>query len=93
MDRPPYQAVHRLFHIAGDNWAEIDGEAAFGGVDLLNLRLDRFCNSIMYWVLQRVDDREVFVFQLNQPVVGRVRQADVERELDDFSSFINVMGG
>ena len=93
MGSPPYQAVLRLASIADDRWAEIDGEAAFNGVNLLDLRLDRFCNAILYWCYQRIEDREQFHFQLEQPIPGRVRQADVERELDDFSTFMSGMGG
>jgi len=62
-------------------------------VNLMDLRLDRFCNAVLYWCYQRVEDREQFHFQLEQPIPGRVRQADVERELDDFSSFMSGFGG
>jgi len=53
----------------------------------------RFLNAILVWCLGRVEDRERFLFQLRQPVQGRVGKADVEREKEDFSSFMQVMGG
>lgn len=93
MGSPPYAAVLRLASLAAEHWSEIDGEAAFNGVNLLDLRLDRFCNAILYWCYQRVEDRERLMFQLEQPIPGRVRQADVERELEDFSSFMSGFGG
>ena len=89
----PYTVAARLCLIASDHWPEIDGEAAFKGVNLLELRLDRFCNAIYWWTVQRVEDREQFDYQLHQPVPGRVTQEDVDRELDDFSSLVGKFGG
>jgi hypothetical protein len=79
--------------IAADRWHEIDGEAAMSGVDLEQLSLRRFLNAVHYWCLQRVEDAEEFLFRLEEPVPGRVRDADVRREIDDFASFMAVMGG
>lgn len=93
MAGPPYYAGVRLFFLGEAHWALIDGEASFHGVDLTRLPLDRFCNAIYWWAVQRVEDRDKFDFQLEQSVGGRVTPATVDRELDDFASFMGAFGG
>lgn len=58
----------------------------------MDLPVDRFCNAIYAWVVPRVKDREQFDFQLTQPVPGRVRPSDVERERAEFADFMGSMG-
>lgn len=89
----PYRVVQRLFGIAGDRWAVIDGEAAFRGVNLLDLPLHRFLNAIYYWAIQRVEDAEQFHSVLYEPVAGeavKVTAQDVKAELDDFAAFMGA---
>lgn len=87
----PYTVAARLHGIAAEYWTQIDGQAALNGVDLMLLPLDRFCNAIYAWVVERVEDKERFDFELTQPVPGRVRDTDVEQELDAFASFMGAM--
>lgn len=89
--RPPYPTALRLYAIAAERWAEIDGLCAQNGVDPIRLRPDRFCNLIYAWAVERVEDRERFDFDLNAPMPGQVRQpseAELEREGADFMSFL-----
>jgi len=58
----------------------------------MNLRLDRFINVVLLWMLERVEDRDRFFFQLERPLPGRVRKADVDRELDEFSALVGKVG-
>lgn len=53
----------------------------------------RFCNAIYWWAAQRVEDVAKFDFELDKPTIGRVKQSDIDRELDDFSSFMTAFGG
>jgi hypothetical protein len=93
MVRPPYQAVVRLYQIADGHWHYIDGEAAITGAgDLLTLPIDRFCNAISWWALQRVKDSEKFLFDLNKPFPGQVTESDVEQEMADFAAFAAAVG-
>jgi len=87
----PYTVAARLYTIAAGYWTEIDGEAALHGVELMHLPLDRFCNAIYAWAIQRVEDKERFDFELTRPVPGKVRDTDVEQELDDFASFMGAV--
>lgn len=47
----------------------------------------------MYWALQRVEDREQFLYHLERPIPGRVGTADTEREREEFSAFMAGLGG
>jgi hypothetical protein len=61
-------------------------------VNLLDLPIHRFCNAVYYWCIQRVEDRDKFDYQLNQPIPGRmVRESQVARERDQFASFMTAM--
>ena len=91
MVRPPYPTVARLYGIAAGNWAQIDGEAALRGVDLIRLPLDRFCNAVYAYSVEHVEDREEFDYRLTQPVPGRVRDTDPEQELAEFAAFMAAM--
>jgi len=53
--------------------------------------MDRFCNAIYAWAMERVEDAERFDFELTKPVPGRVRDTDVEEELDAFASFMGAV--
>lgn len=57
----------------------------------MNLPIDRFCNAIYAWAMERVEDAERFDFELTKPVPGRVRDTDVEEELDAFASFMGAV--
>jgi len=58
----------------------------------MNLRLDRFINAALVWMLERVEDREQFFFHLERPLPGRVKQTDVDRELNEFSALVGKVG-
>jgi len=92
--RPPYAVTVRLVLIARERWPEIDGETALKGIDLTHLPLDRFLNAIYVWCLSRVepDKHDQWLFQLTQPIPGRVEPVDVEAEMDDFASFASAFG-
>jgi hypothetical protein len=93
--RPPYEVALRLCFIAGERWAEIDGEAALKGADLIGLPLDRFCNAIYFWVIQRVeeDDRDMFLARLYEPLPGREPSPEtVKMEMDSFAEFASAFG-
>lgn len=96
MVRPPYEAVLRLFANAERYWAAIDGEAASqGGVDYFSLPLDRFCNAIQWWCLQRVKDPERFLRDLEAPLSGSARtvtQDDLEADGAAFMAFAKAFG-
>lgn len=96
MGGPPYPAAVRLAFIAQDHWAAIDGEAASRGVDYLDLPVDRFCNAIYWWVIQRVKDPEHFEAELNAPLGTPAYQVVSEAELEAdgraFMAFATSMG-
>jgi hypothetical protein len=89
VDGTPYVSGVRIFGIAAHYSDELYGEAAFKGVNLLNLPLAHFCRAVVWWCLKRVEDREQFMFMLEQPVPGRpVSERVVEAELDEFAAFM-----
>jgi hypothetical protein len=93
--RPPYEVALRLCFIAGERWAEIDGEAALQGANLIGLPLDRFCNAIYVWAIQRIedDDRDMFMARLYEPLPGREPSAEtVKMEMESFAAFASSFG-
>ena len=74
MGSPPYPTVLRLIALAGERWAEIDGELAARGIDAFGLRIDRFLNLIYAWYVARVEDRERFEMMLTAPLPGARRR-------------------
>ncbi len=83
---PPYQVCLRLYGIAAARWQEIDGTCAqAGGFDPLSLPIDRFCNMIYAWAVERVKDREEFDQMLTAPLPGsKVKKPDpTSAELQD----------
>ena len=96
MVRPPYVAVIRLFVYAERHWAAIDGEAASRGHDYLGLSIDRFCNVVQWWVIQRVKEPERFVAELERPLGGTEASTPTERELEadaqNFMAFATAFG-
>lgn len=95
MVRPPYTVCLRLIGLAESNWDEIEGHATLRGVDLMALPLYRWCNVILAWYLERVEDREQFMFKLTSPAPGeakKVTQADVDNEMAMFRSFAAAAG-
>ena len=95
---PPYPAVARLIAYAERYWPTIDGEAASQGADYLALPLDRFCNTIEWWVSQRVKDPERFVAELERPLPGdvtagaAVTERELEADADAFMAFASAFG-
>lgn len=97
MDGAPYFVAVRLILIAAERWVEIDGEAAINGSpSLMRLTLDRFCNAIQTWCLQRITTEEEtsqFLFRLTEPLPGmRVTEAVIADEADGFAAFAGAFG-
>jgi hypothetical protein len=93
--RPPYEVALRLCFIAGERWAEIDGEAALQGANLIGLPLDRFCNAIYVWAIQRIDSDglDEFRARLHEPLPGRKPSAEsVKIEMEAFAAFASAFG-
>lgn len=89
----PYWVVARLCFIAERHWAAIDGEAASRGVDYLTLPVDRFCNTIYWWVAQRVKDFDSFKYDLERPPSGVAATAEeLDAEAADFMAFASAFG-
>jgi hypothetical protein len=65
--RPPYRVVLRLYAIAAQRWAEIDGQDP--SFDPIKLPVDRFCNLIYKWSLDHIkpEDLEEWKMLLNAP--------------------------
>jgi hypothetical protein len=90
---PPYVTVQRLIAIAQDHWTAIDGEAAAQGQDRFDLSIDRFCNFIEWWALQRVRDADEFLRKLNAPAPGKKpTREQLAEEADQFASFAAAFG-
>lgn len=95
MVRPPYEVALRLGYIAAERWVEIDGEAAYHGVDLIGLPLDRFLNAVYYWIIQRIepDDLPMFLTRLYEPLPGRNESPEsIKQEMDSFALFASSFG-
>lgn len=94
---PPYQAALRLYALAGQRWALIDGEASLQGQDLLDLPPHRFCNVIYYWAVQRLseEDKERWEAELLAPLPGQRLSAstvDPQQEMADFKRLMSLTG-
>lgn len=90
----PYQAVLRLYAIAGERWPELD--ASYPAVDLLKLPIHQFLNYVYAWCVERLDPekREEWEMGLADPLPGREPSpAQIEREGEDFMNFMSTMGG
>jgi hypothetical protein len=91
---PPYFIAARLFYAAITHWDKIDGQAALKGVDLLALPMHRFLNAIHYWMLERVENVDVYEYNLTKPPPGtRVTERVIQGELDAFQSLIGGGAG
>ena len=90
---PPYRVAVRLYAVAAEKWPDIDGEAAFKGVDLLVLPPDRFLSALLFWLRHHVEDWSRFEYALYEPVAGRVSETDVNDELQQFGDFMTAFGG
>lgn len=68
----PAASALRLISTAGASWRDVDGKAALSGIDLLELPLDRFCNTILYMFCEGSDDKARFklMAQLTAPLNG-----------------------
>ncbi len=65
------------------------------GQDLLTLPPDRFWNFVYCWSLERVKDREKFIYDLTRPLPGQARQVTDEQlaaEGRDFMAFAGALG-
>lgn len=96
MVRSPYYAVIRIFAVAEDHWDIIDGEAALHGREELTvLPLDRFCNAIVVWALDRVKDKADWLDTLNRPPGGTkatVTDEALEEDQRAFMAFAGALG-
>lgn len=97
MVRPPYVAVLRLFAYAERYWPAIDGEACRSGADYLSLPVDRFCNAVQWWCIQRVKDEDRFLHDLERPMPGvpggaEVTEEELKRDEENFMAFAAAMG-
>lgn len=65
----------------------------------MTLRPDRFCNFVYTWAVERVENRDEFDTNLLEPLPGTRRKAvkpsavEVEREGEDFMSFMSAVNG
>lgn len=90
MVRPPYEAAVRLSAAAIGNWDALDGYHSGQGVDLLRLPPSRFFNVVMYWVASRIENPEVWLGRLADPLPGRARRRSevvAQQEAQDFAQF------
>ena len=93
MVRPPYEVVARIFGIAEDHWAAIDGQCALKGVEnLLNLSISRFCNAIVQWAMERVKDPEMFMHKLETVSGSQASDLAKEREAAENAKFMSAFG-
>tara|TARA_R110000764_G_scaffold114714_3_gene201808 strand:+ start:4771 stop:5088 length:318 start_codon:yes stop_codon:yes gene_type:complete len=93
VDCSPYEVVLRLIGIAGDNWEAIDYEAACQGQDFLALPIDRFCNVVYHWAMERVKDKPQFIYQLTKRVSGqKPSKKQVNEDADAFMAFAGAFG-
>lgn len=96
MVRPPYVVAVRAFANAANYWTQIDGEAGFGGADLIDLPVDRFINVVIFWLMKRVKDPERLMYDLQKPLPGEaskpVTKEDLEQDGRDFMSFAAAFG-
>jgi hypothetical protein len=91
---PPYQVALRLYFIASEHWAVIDGENP--GIDLIKLPAYRFLNFIYAWSLNRIepDRREEWIHMLNAPLSGSESEPseyEVEAEGDMFMAAMGTL--
>ena len=90
---PPYEVVVRILGIAQEHWEAIDGEAASKGCDYLTLPIDRFCNVIMWWAMQRVKDVDEFKRKMYEPLPGQARSEEaVAQDMQSFDAFASMFG-
>jgi hypothetical protein len=64
----------------------------------MSLRPDRFCNYVYAWSVARVEDRAEFDIQMLAPLPGQAQrvkptEAEMEREGDEFMSFMSAVTG
>ena len=93
MDCPPYEVVFRLIGIAGDHWEALDYEAACKGQDFLKLPIDRFCNVVFHWAIERVPDRSQFIYQLTKRTSGKKpSEKQFQEDANAFMAFAGAFG-
>jgi hypothetical protein len=93
VDHGPYYACARLVVTAAQQWDSIDGQASLQGVDLLHLQPRRFFNALYAWMVERVEEPEVFRAALYDPPPDREpTERQLEREAEDFAAFAAAFG-
>ena len=93
----PYARAVRLYAIAVDNWAALDG--SFPAVEIATLPSYKFLNVVFRWCLDRIepDKLEGWIAMLNEPLPWAVDRGpspeQLEREGADFMAFMNQING
>jgi hypothetical protein len=89
--RPPYQVVYRLYLIAEDRWAEIDG--TYAHVNLLRLPIYRFLNCVYTWCIEHLDPskREEWDTLLLAPLPGREKEVSEVQVEQEGAAFMALM--
>jgi hypothetical protein len=77
---PPYWAAARLIQAAAHHWIALDGWCALRGTDLMALPLDRFCNAVQSWLMERVEKPELLLVELQKPPPGAAVGQNVLQE-------------
>lgn len=98
MVRPPYRACVRLCQAAAVVWPALD--AAYPGIDLLDLPFHRFLNYTHTYLRSVVkpEDWERFEATLADPLDGedtatvRVSESTLESEQRDFMAMMQMQG-
>ena len=91
--RAPSYAAARLSALVQEHWAAFDGEAALAGVEVVDLRPDRFFNAVYAWAIQRVEDRDQFHALVFDPPEGaEVSEHVIQAEKSDFDAFAAAFG-
>lgn len=78
----PYRVVIGLFAWAAKNWAQIDGIAAWEGVDLLELPLPRLYHALVAKILD-LNNRDEEVVKAEKKVMDALAELAVEPVPED----------
>lgn len=60
----------------------------------MSLRVDRFLNAIYVWCIRRIEPDEIerWLWQLNEPIAGKITAATLEAEQEGFAAFASAFG-
>jgi hypothetical protein len=90
--RPPFRTTLRLYAIAIERFAELEG--SYPSISLLNITPRKFCNLVFAWAVERIDPekREEWIESLNYPLPGETVHRPSRDDLDeDARAFMSAM--